>query len=228
MLYLILILILMLALYGPQFWAGYTFKRYAKEREDIPGSGGELARHLLDRFGMTHIQVERTNTGEDHYDPLSKTVRLGPDNFDGHSLTGIAVAAHEVGHAIQDHKGESLLNLRGRLLGIANRFQKLGTVAVLLLPVIVLISRSPVLGGILLLLGIASMFITTLVHLITLPVELDASFGKALPILQQGEYVKQQDEMAVRRILRAAAWTYVAASLASLLNVWRWLSVFRR
>jgi len=227
-LYLILIIILLAVLYGPQFWASYTFKRYAKEREDIPGSGGELARHLLDRFGMAHIKVERANAGEDHYDPLSKTVRLGPDNFDGHSLTGIAVAAHEVGHAIQDHRGESLLNLRGRLVDIASRFQKLGAAAVLLLPVIAIISRSPVLGGILLLFGIASMLVTTLVHLITLPVELDASFAKALPILQQGEYVKQKDEMAVRRILRAAAWTYIAASLASLLNVWRWLRVFRR
>ncbi len=226
--YLILIIILIAVLYGPQLWASYTFKRYAKERADIPGSGGELARHLLDRFAMTHIQVERTNAGEDHYDPVTKTVRLGPDNFDGRSLTGIAVAAHEVGHAIQDHKGEALLNLRARLLGIANRFQKLGTAAVLLLPVIMLLSRSPALGGILLLLGIASMFITTLVHLVTLPVELDASFGKALPILQQGEYVKPEDEVAVQRILRAAAWTYVAASLASLLNVWRWLRVFRR
>ena len=226
--YLILIIILIAILYAPQFWAQYTFKRYAKERANIPGSGGELARHLLDRFQMPHVKVERGNAGEDHYDPAARVVRLGPDNFDRHSLTAIAVAAHEVGHAIQDHKNESLLGLRGRLLQIASRFQKLGSVAVLLMPLVILLSRSPVIGGLLLLLGIGSMFITTLVHLITLPVELDASFGKALPILKQGNYIEEKDEAAVQRILKAAAWTYVAASLASLLNVWRWLRVFRR
>ncbi len=226
--YLLLVIILLLALYAPQFWARYTFKRYAGQRKDIPGSGGELARHLLDRFKMKHIKLERGNPGEDHYDPASKTVRLSPDNFDRHSLTAIAVAAHEVGHAIQDHKNETLLQLRGRLLDIAMRFQKLGSLAVLLMPLLALLSRSPVLGGLLLLLGMAGMLMTTLVHLITLPVELDASFGKALPILQQGEYVAKKDERAIRRILKAAAWTYVAASLANLLNVWRWLRLLRR
>ncbi len=226
--YLILIIILIGLLYAPQFWARYIFKRYAKERDNIPGSGGELARHLLDRFEMKHIKVERGNAGEDHYDPANKRVCLSPDNFDQHSLTAIAVAAHEVGHAIQDQKNESLLAMRGRMLEIARRFQTLGSAAMLLMPVVALLSRSPVIGGLFLLLGLASMLVTTLVHLITLPVELDASFGKALPILRQGNYIQEKDDAAVRRILKAAAWTYVAASLASLLNVWRWLRVFRR
>ncbi len=226
--YLILIIILIALLYAPQFWAQYTFKRYAKERDNIPGSGGELARHLLDRFKMPHVKVERGNAGEDHYDPTTKTVRLGPDNFDRHSLTAIAVSAHEVGHAIQDHNNETLLSLRGRLLEIANRFQKLGSVAILVMPLVAVLSRSPVIGGLFLFVGLASMFMTTLVHFITLPVELDASFGKALPILLKGEYVTEKDEAAIRKILKAAAWTYVAASLSSLLNVWRWLRVLRR
>lgn len=223
--YLILIILLLAALYAPQFWARYTFKRYAKERDDIPGRGGELARHLLDRFEMKHVKVERGNAGEDHYDPANKAVRLSPTNFDQRSLTAIAVAAHEVGHAIQDQKNESLLAMRGRLIETASRFQKLGSAAILLIPVVALLSRSPVIGGIFLLLALASMLVTTLVHLITLPVELDASFGKALPILKQGNYVQEKDEAAVRRVLKAAAWTYIAASLASLLNIWR---VFRR
>jgi Zn-dependent membrane protease YugP len=76
--------------------------------------------------------------------------------------------------------------------------------------------------------GIASMGAAAIVHLVTLPVELDASFGKALPILSRGNYISAKDEAAVRRILRAAALTYVAASLASLLNVWRWIALLRR
>jgi len=69
--------------------------------------------------------------------------------------------------------------------------------------------------------------LATIVHLVTLPVEIDASFGKALPVLIEGEYIQPEDEVAVRRILRAAALTYVAASLASLLNLWRWFRILR-
>ena len=76
--------------------------------------------------------------------------------------------------------------------------------------------------------GIGSMASATLVHLVTLPVELDASFGKALPILKSGNYIEPKDEIAVSRVLRAAALTYVASSLASLLNLARWLSFLRR
>jgi len=74
----------------------------------------------------------------------------------------------------------------------------------------------------------ATMGISTLVHLLTLPVELDASFRRALPVLQQGNYLSPEDERGARRILTAAALTYVAASLASLLNLWRWIAFLRR
>jgi hypothetical protein len=79
-----------------------------------------------------------------------------------------------------------------------------------------------------LIVAILSVLASTLVHLITLPVEWDASFGKALPILQEGEYLNDQDMKDARKILTAAALTYVAGSLASLLNVWRWLRYLRR
>ena len=95
-------------------------------------------------------------------------------------------------------------------------------------PVLTLITRHPAPGILLFLVGLASLGSRALVHLITLPVELDASFGKALPILKEGRYVDPADEAAVRRLLRAAAFTYVAASLAGLLNVWRWLRLLRR
>jgi Zn-dependent membrane protease YugP len=97
-----------------------------------------------------------------------------------------------------------------------------------IVPIVMMITRIPSTGILFALLGLLSIGSATLVHLVTLPVELDASFGKALPILQQGEYIKAEDEMAIRRILKAAALTYVAASLASLLNIWRWLALLRR
>jgi len=97
----------------------------------------------------------------------------------------------------------------------------------MLLPVAVLVTRSPAAGLIFFAAGLASMGSAALVHLVTLPVEWDASFGKALPILESG-YINQEDQQAARKILKAAALTYVAASLASLFNIWRWLVFLRR
>ncbi len=225
--YLVLLVLILAAIYLPNFWAQHTFRRYAGEREDIPGSGGQLARHLLDRFEMGEVKVETTEAG-DHYDPQARVVRLSPDNFNGRSLTAIAVAAHEVGHAIQHHRGERLLALRTRLVGKANAAQKLGAGILMAAPVLMLVSRSPWIGLLMLAAGLLSMGAATVVHLVTLPVEIDASFGKALPILTEGGYVRERDQRAVRRILRAAAFTYVAASLASLLNIARWIALFRR
>ena len=226
--FLIILILLLAVLFVPQWWAQYTFRRYGKPRNDIPGTGGELARHLLDQFEMKNVQVDRAPPNQDHYDPTSRTVRLSPDNFNVNSLTAIAVATHEVGHAIQHHRNDPMLNLRTRLVGFASSAQKLGAGAMVLMPIVALITRAPTAGLIMFGAGIASMGAAAIVHLVTLPVELDASFGKALPILSRGNYISATDEAAVRRILRAAALTYVAASLASLLNVWRWIALLRR
>ncbi len=225
--YIIAILILLALLFGPQWWAQYTFRRYAKPLERIPGNGAELARHLLDRYEMQAVKVEKTNANNDHYDPRSRSVRLSPSNHDFNSLTAVAVAAHEVGHAIQHQRGEFLLSLRTRLIQVAAVAQKIGAAALVVMPVAALITRTPATGLALLIAGVGSMFLAALVHMVTLPVELDASFNKALPILREG-YISQSDEPRVRKILRAAAFTYLAGSLASLLNLWRWIAILRR
>jgi Zn-dependent membrane protease YugP len=227
MLYLLLALLIVIMIFGPQLWARWTFSHYNKPREDIPGTGGELARHLLKRFGLDDVGVETTDRG-DHYDPKSRCVRLSPDYFNGRSLTAIAVAAHETGHALQHHSGERLLALRTRLVVLATSAQQLGAAFMVAMPIITAITRLPHTGLLMFALGVTSMGTATIVHLVTLPVEWDASFGKALPILRAGEYISEEDEPAVRRILRAAALTYFAASLASLLNLWRWLALLRR
>ncbi len=224
----IIILFLLLLVFGPQWWARYTFRRYADVLPRIPGTGGELARHLLDRFEMPEVPVEKTEKGGDHYDPERRVVCLSPDNYDHNSLTAVAVAAHEVGHAIQHQRNEPKLALRHRLVKVAQSTQQLGAGAMFLLPVAVAITRAPSAGLIMAAIGLGSMASATLVHLVTLPVELDASFGKALPVLKAGHYIQPEDELAVRRVLRAAAFTYVASSLASLLNLARWLAFLRR
>ncbi len=227
MYFIIILLLILTLLFGPQWWAQYTFRRYAKPLERLQGTGGELARHLLDRFGMPDVKVEKTEPNSDHYDPTDKVVRLSPDNFDNKSLTAIAVAAHEVGHAIQDNRNEPLLAWRGRLAIFANTVQKFGVAAIMVMPLVTALTRAPALGGVLFFIGISSMFMASIVHLVTLPVETDASFNKALPILESG-YIEAEDIPKVRRILRAAALTYLAGSLASLLNLWRWIAILKR
>jgi Zn-dependent membrane protease YugP len=164
----------------------------------------------------------------DHYDPETKTVRLTLDKFNGKSLTAVTVAAHEVGHAIQDHIGYQPLMERTRLVRVARGAEKLGGVVMMGIPIAVALAQTPVAGVVVLVAGMATMGIATLVHLVTLPVEWDASFRRALPVLQQGNYLSPEDEQGARRILTAAALTYVAASLASLLNLWRWIAFLRR
>jgi Zn-dependent membrane protease YugP len=225
---LIILLFLLLLVFGPQWWASYTFRRYADVLPRIPGTGSELARHLLDRFGMSDVPVEKVEKGGDHYDPELRAVRLSHDNYDRNSLTAVAVAAHEVSHAIQHQRNEPKLALRHRLVKVAQTTQQLGAGVMFLLPVAMAITRAPSAGIIMAVIGLGSMASATLVHLVTLPVELDASFGKALPILMAGDYIQPEDEVAVRRVLRAAAFTYVASSLASLLNLARWFAFLRR
>ncbi len=225
--FVILALLIVALVFGPQFWARYIFRRHSRPRPEMPGTGGELARHLIERFGLEGVKVEVTELG-DHYDPQSKTVRLQQQHYQGRSLTAIAIAAHEVGHAIQDHQNSPLLRSRTRLVGFAQWTEKAGSLAMMAIPVVSLLSRSPSAAALLFFLGIASLFVSTLVHLVTLPVEWDASFNKALPILREGNYIRPEDHKAVRKILKAAALTYVAASLASLLNLARWIAILRR
>jgi hypothetical protein len=225
--YLILLVLILALVFGPQWWASWTFRRYSTNRDDIPGSGAELARHLLQKMNIADVGVELTDKG-DHYDPQARVVRLSPANHDGRSLTAVAVAAHEVGHAVQHHRSETLLAMRTRLILTARLAQQLGAGLMFAIPVITAITRAPQSGLLMFLIGLGSMGMATLVHLVTLPVEWDASFGKALPLLTHGRYINERDERAVRQILRAAALTYVAASLASLLNLARWFRFFRR
>lgn len=227
MIFIPLALLIALIIFGPQWWAKNIFKRYAVKQDHISGTGGELARHLLDRFDMEHVGVEETEEGGDHYDPEDKMVRLSPNNFNDNSLTAVSVAAHEVGHAIQDHNNEAKLSLRTNLVKLAQRSSKIGSVIMMIMPIVVIITRNPAAGLFFILAGLSSIAGAAVVHLVTLPVEWDASFGKALPILK-ADYIRDEDVAAVERILKAAALTYVAASLMSILNVWRWVALLRR
>jgi Zn-dependent membrane protease YugP len=163
----------------------------------------------------------------DHYDPDSRAVRLTQDKYDGRTLTAITVAAHECGHALQHAGNERLFNWRTRLARGAVWATRLGSFLLFAAPFLGLLARAPSPALLSILGGFLIMGFGVVVQLVTLPVELDASFRKALPLLRSG-YLEPGQVPAAERILRAAAWTYVAASLAGLLNFWRWMAVLRR
>jgi Zn-dependent membrane protease YugP len=211
----------------PQMWVKSVLQRHSAERPDFPGTGGEFARHLLDEMNLLHVKVEETTTLGDHYDPEAKVVRLMPRHFDGRSLSAIVVAAHEVGHAMQDATGYRPLEARTRLAKQARSIERFGMMVMLATPLAMLVFKSPHVVVLELFLGMLILGSTIVMHAMTLPVELDASFRRALPILKAGRYIGDRDLSAAREILRAAAFTYVAAAAMSLLDVARWLRVLR-
>ena len=210
----------------PQMWVSGVLSRHQVERTDIPGTGSELARHLLDEMKLAHVKVEETSIG-DHYDPRDQTVRLSKLHFAGRSLSAVVVAAHEVGHAMQDATGYAPLKARTAMATRAQGIEKVGSVVMLVAPILMIVLKSPVLLVINLAAGAILMLIGVAMHAVTLPVEYDASFRRALPVLEAGGYVQPADMPAARTILRAAAFTYVAAAAMTLLNIARWLRVLR-
>src|SRR5262245_13067667 len=122
----------------PQLWITSVLRRYAGQRPDIPWTGAEFARHLLDGMKLTGVKVQETDQG-DHYHPLAKSVRLTTEHFHSRSLTAIVVAAHEVGHAMQDATGYAPLATRTRIAGAAEYIHKVGALLVIATPALVIV-----------------------------------------------------------------------------------------
>lgn len=210
----------------PQLWVRKVIARHSAERPDFPGTGGEFARHILDEMKLGHVKVEETDLG-DHYDPDAKAVRLLPQHMNGRSLSAVVVAAHEAGHAMQDAAGYPPLAARTRLARQAHRMEQVAAVVMLAVPIVMLLAKAPHVVLIEVMAGVMIFALSILLHAVTLPVEFDASFGRALPVLKAGRYLDDKDMPAAKEILRAAAFTYVAAAAMSVLDVMRWLRVLR-
>lgn len=227
MIFALLGIVLLIAVYAPSLWVNFVMNKYSGEDPSIRGTGGELALHLIDRYQLEGVKVEETDPRNDHFDPSSNTVRLSPDNYNGRSLTAVAVAAHEVGHAIQFNRKEIISQLRGQYIPKAVLINKIGIGIVMLMPIVGLVTRVPHVTIITAVAGVLAMLVSALMYLIVLPEEWDASFNKALPILKKGEYINQNQEEAVNKILKAAALTYFAGALANIVSLWRWLILLR-
>jgi uncharacterized protein len=209
----------------PRFLINWTLAKHGKERPQMPGTGAELARHLLDDAGLHDVKVEKTNERQDHYSLTDRAVRLSPSLFDGKSITAIAVAAHEVAHAVQHRDGYGPLMTRARLSKQLIMVDRIGQIVLVLSPLLFVLIRSPVAFLIEIGAALCILSVSIFVHLFTLPTEFDASFKKALPVLQN--YIPAEDMPGAKAVLRAAAFTYVAGALISLIDVARWLRILR-
>lgn len=205
---------MLLALYA-QFKVRRAYSKFSQVSSAAGISGAETALRLLRQNGIHDVGVEEV-AGElsDHYDPRAKMVRLSSDNFRGHHLAGLAIAAHEVGHAIQHAQGYFALNFRHALLPVAN----IGSMASFPLLLIGMFFAQPGLMD----LGIAFFAATVLFQMITLPVEFNAS-SRAMAQLVDGRYLAADESNLARQVLNAAALTYVAAAASSVMSLVRLL-----
>ena len=190
-----------------------AFKKYSKINSSQGYTGVKVAEYLLQQNGITDVQVESVEgTLSDHYDPRTKKVRLSANNYKGSSLAALAVSAHEVGHAIQHNKGYVPLQIRHSILPVTN----IGSWAAFPLFFIGFFFQYPMLMD----LGIIFFAGVVLFHFVTLPVEFNAS-SRALSILETNGLLVSSEITGAKKVLNAAAMTYVAATAVSLIHLIR-------
>ncbi|PHD74826.1 Zn-dependent protease [Bacillus sp. AFS043905] len=217
MYFIYLAIIILIPIYA-QMKVKSTYKKYSKVSASSGMSGAETARAILDQNGLFNVRVEETpGMLSDHYDPRDKTVRLSSDNYHGHSVAGVAVAAHEVGHAIQDKEAYAFLRFRHALVPVANFGSNISWI-------LILIGMLASIPG-LLLAGIVFMSAAVLFQVITLPVEFNAS-SRAMDQLVSAGVIRNDEERETKKVLSAAAMTYVAAALVAVLELVRLLLMY--
>jgi len=195
-----------------------TYTKYSKKPTSSGMTGADVARKILDDNGLHDVQIGMVK-GEltDHYDPRKKQVNLSENNYNGRSMASSAIAAHEVGHAIQDQEEYAFLRFRSALVPVANFGSN--------------ISMFLIIAGILmqatnmLLLGIIFFAAAVLFQLVTLPVEFDAS-NRAMTQMVSAGIIRNNEERETKKVLNAAAMTYVAAALVAVAELIRFILIF--
>ncbi|WP_342432117.1 zinc metallopeptidase [Neobacillus sp. FSL H8-0543] len=218
MVFIIYFLIIILIPLWAQMRVKGTFKKYSRVANSASITGAVVAREVLNANGLYSVGVEEGRGYlSDHYDPRSKTVRLSSDNYHGHSIAAVAIAAHECGHAIQDAERYAFLRFRHALVPVANISSNFSWV-------LIMIGIFAQMSG-LLLLGIIFMAMAVLFQVVTLPVEFNAS-NRAMDQVVSLGLIRNVEERDAKKVLNAAALTYVAAAAVAVLELLRLVLLF--
>jgi len=196
-----------------QFRVQNTYRKYAEIQSSLGMTGSQVAETILRRMGVDNVRIEPVG-GEltDHYDPSAKAVRLSEVVYGSTSLAAAAVAAHECGHVLQDVQGYKPMNIRAALVPAANIGSNIG-------PLLVIIGIGlGAAGGIFINIGILVFLAVILFHVVTLPVEFDAS-SRALRLIDEFGILQGEENRGARKVLNAAALTYVATAFYAVLQL---------
>ena len=205
---------------GAQAYISLNYRKYKQVLVKCGKSGFDVAREILDRNGLQNIMILETQ-GElsDHYDPQKKCVKLSHDIYNGKTIASVSVASHECGHAIQDKEGYFFMKIRSVIAPFASISSYAGYIAILIGCIFGLLD--------LVLLGIALELVILLFQLVTLPVEFNASH-RALKILNDDHLIDEVEVKGCRKVLKAAALTYVAGVASTVLEILRLVLMFAR
>ena len=216
--YIIYFVLIMIIPIWAQFRVKGTYKKYSNVASSSQMKGAEVARKILDSNGLYHVNIEEVRgVLSDHYDPRTKTVRLSSGNFHGHSIAAAAIAAHEVGHAIQDNEEYAFLRLRSTLVPVANIGSNFSWI-------LILIGMFAGMSGFVLL-GIVFMASAVVFQLVTLPVEFNAS-SRAMDQCIAIGVIRNDEERETKKVLSAAALTYVAAATVAVMELLRLILIY--
>ena len=217
--YLIYLAIIIIVPLYAQYKVKSTYTKYSKIRSTSGMTGAQAARLILDQNGLQNVKVvEAKGFLSDHYNPATKVVALSTHNYHEASVAGTAVAAHEVGHAIQDNEAYSFLRLRHRLVPVASLTSNASWVFIMI--GLIFSSMNSLLG-----IGIALLAVGVVFQLVTLPVEFNASSRAMDQIVTLG-IIRNEEEAHAKKVLSAAAMTYVAAAAVAVLELVRLLLIF--
>lgn len=218
--YYILLFISLILTIGAQVYVNSSYNKYSKIKTNSGETGEQVARQILDKAGLENVSVlETTGFLSDHYDPRHKAVFLSSTNYYSNSISSIAVAAHECGHAIQDQEKYIFMNIRAALIPFVNFSSYAGYIVITLGCILGLLD--------LIWLGIIAESVILLFQVITLPVEFNAS-RRALKALEKDSYLTKKELNGGKTVLKAAALTYVASVATTLIEILRLILVFGR
>ncbi|MBK8189235.1 MAG: zinc metallopeptidase [Vampirovibrionales bacterium] len=224
--YMLIMLVGLALTFLPQIWVKSAYNRYSQVPASRGETGAQVAERILRENGVTNVIVEEV-AGQlsDHYDPGAHAVRLSTDNYHGRSIAGVAIAAHEVGHALQHATGYYPVVLRAAMVPVVNLGSQLGPLLLMVSLGMGAVSHAmPGWAWGLAWLGVLLFSASVAFHIVTLPVEINASM-RAIKILSDGRYVTTDELPGAKKVLTAAAFTYVAVALYSLIQLAYW--VFR-